>query len=108
MLLNGEDDDNAAPGAALTTGDSLTYTYNVTNSGPFTLKKVRVFDRDRSPVKGKWSRACIFDTIVPAETVSCTRTIAAGSGAIRRDVSVQSYYQSQRIKDDEASFYTGQ
>ena len=108
VLLNGADDDNAAPGVSLTANDTLTYTYSVTNTGPFTLKKVRVFDRERSPVKGKWSRACIFDTLVPAETVSCTRTLTAGTGAIRRDVSVQSFYQSQRIKDDEASFYTGQ
>ncbi|MEE9493813.1 MAG: hypothetical protein V3W04_10600 [Gammaproteobacteria bacterium] len=108
VLLNGVDDDNAAPGVDLTTGDSVTYTYNVTNIGPFALTNVRVFDRDRLPVKTDWKRACVFDTIVPAESVSCTRTITAGAGAIRRDVTVQSNYQSQRVKDDEASFYTGQ
>ena len=107
VLLNGADNDNIAPGDVLTVGETVNFIYNVTNTGTVALTNVRVFDRTRTG-NGFWRRACVFASVAAGETVRCTREMPAESGNIQRQVSVQSSYLSNVIKDGEFSYYTGQ
>lgn len=113
VLLNGSDASNTAPGVAYSIGETLAYDYAVTNTGPFTLKNVRVFSRYYqggiyNPPESSWSRACTFAAIEPFDTVSCTEQTVVPAGESRRDISAQTYYQSTKINSDKRSYFIGQ
>ena len=113
VLLNGQDNDNDAPGQAFNTGGPVSYTYSVTNTGPFELTYVRVYSRfyadaEYSPPNSKWKRACIFARMQPGQTLTCTEQVTVPAGEIRRDISAQTFYHSDKITRDEQSYFIGQ
>ncbi len=112
-LLNGSDNDNTSPGEVFAVGETVTYTYIVTNTGPFEVKNVGIFDRYHQnsqyhPVDASWHRACSFTTLQPAETAQCTRNLTVEAGEFRRDISAQTYYQSTKVVDNDVSYLQGE
>lgn len=59
-------DADTAPGPILTVGNSVTWTYVVSNVGPETLTGVQVSDDREGPA------TCPIDTLAPGESMTCT------------------------------------
>lgn len=71
--INGQDAD-APPGPDLAPGDAATWTYEVANTGPFTLSGILVTDQHGSPV------SCPNAVLAPGEAMTCTATALASAG----------------------------
>jgi LPXTG-motif cell wall-anchored protein len=69
------DDANAAPGPTVNAGSTVTFTYLVTNSGSVSLDHVAVQDDRLGAI------TCPKDTLVAGESMTCTATDTAVSGA---------------------------
>jgi hypothetical protein len=70
---NGDDAD-AAPGPTITVGETVTWTYVVTNTGGFDLSDVTVTDDQIGAI------SCPQDTLEPSESMTCTATGTATVG----------------------------
>ncbi len=62
--VNGDDADNP-PGPTVNVGDTVTFTYVVTNTGNTTLNNIAVIDSTLGPV------ICPLATLQPGETMNC-------------------------------------
>jgi len=114
VLLNGEDSDNNAPGFEFATGETITYTYSVKNTGQYEFADIQVYDRYHPGVNGgvtntSWSRACIWTKLLPSQVKTCTREVEVETGEFRRDISVQTLFGGgpTKIVDDEYSYFIG-
>ncbi|HYB93487.1 MAG TPA: SdrD B-like domain-containing protein, partial [Vicinamibacterales bacterium] len=71
-LTNGTDN-NAAPGVYVAAGSTVTWTYNVTNTGNVTLTDVAITD-------DKVGAICVIPSLAPGASDSCTKTGTALEG----------------------------
>jgi len=97
---NGHDADSA-PGPNIPTGDPVTWSYVVTNTGQATLFDVAVTDDQEGAI------SCPKSTLAPGEAMTCTAHGTAGNGQYANLGMVTGRDEDDRtVSDDDPSHYT--
>ena len=102
VLANNRSTDK--PGPTLAIGQTVNWTYRVTNSGNQAINNVTVTEKQKIPTTGNWKTVCTFSSIPAGSSRSCSQSGKATSGTYKKLVTASiPGAQVSRI-----AFYTGQ
>ena len=99
-FTNGIDADDP-PGPSIPIGDSVEWTYQVTNIGDVALSSVVVDDDQLSSI------TCPADALRPGQSMTCKATGNAIEGLYRNEGRVRASDGTNRVSDVDLSHYTG-
>ena len=97
---NGHDAD-AAPGPSIEVGQSVTWTYVVTNTGDVELTQITVLDNREGTAN------CPQTSLQPGESMTCTLSGIAQAGQYANIGKATGYAPGTTVMDDDPSHYTG-
>ena len=92
------------PGPTLTVGQTVNWTYRVTNSGNQAINNVAVTEKQKIPTTGNWNTVCNFSNIPAGSSRSCTRSGKVIRGTYKKLVTAS----SPGVQVSRIVFYTGQ
>ena len=96
-------DASSAPGPIVTTGSTVTWEYNVTNTGDANLINIIVADDPAQTI------SCPYTTLAPGESMECNATGIAVAGQYENNATVTAISPTGgTVSDSDMSFYFGQ
>ncbi|AEH60773.1 conserved repeat domain protein [Methanosalsum zhilinae DSM 4017] len=98
-LINGEDA-NEPPGPVIHLGNTVVWTFNVTNTGTVKLTNITVVD-------DKLGLICEIDELKPGESKVCTVTGQASAKSQMNIATVTGWYEDMMVMDDDPAHYFG-
>ena len=96
-------DASSAPGPIVTTGSTVTWEYNITNTGDANLINIIVADDPAQTI------SCPYTTLAPGESMECNATGIAVAGQYENNATVTAISPTGgTVSDSDMSFYFGQ